>query len=145
MSILVVAGIFALISALAGDVVGAVIGLLVAGAGAMELHGVTLLHHFETRGMNWLWGSQIFLLASILGYCAFQLARTKLPELPPEVQTLIQQDADQLGMSVAEFLRMFNRMLYSGVAVATLFYQGGMALYYLRRRATIRRALEGEI
>ena len=141
MSVLVVAGVFAVISALAGDVVGAVIGLLVAGAGAMELHGVTLLHHGQPRGMTWLWGSQCFLLLSILGYCGFQLLRSKLPALPPEVATLIQQDADQLGMTVQEFLRMFNRMLYGGVAVATLIYQGGMAFYYLRRRTAVQRAL----
>jgi hypothetical protein len=145
MSILVVAGVFALISALAGDFVGAVIGLLVAGAGAMELHGVTLLHHCEPRGMDWLWGSQCFLLLTVLGYCAFQFARAKLPALPAEVETLIRQDADQLGITTEEFLRMFNRMLYGGVAVATFVYQGGMAFYYLRRRTAVRRALESEL
>jgi len=143
LSVLAVAGFFALLSAVAGEVVGAIIGLLAAGAGAIELHGRTLLHHGEKRGMSWLVGSQLLLLAVLLGYCALQLLRARLPALPAETDALIQMDADQLGMTKQEFLRLFNRMLYGGFAILTLVYQGGMALYYLRRRGPVERALAG--
>ena len=143
LSVLLVAGFFALLSAVAGEAVGALIGLLAAGAGAIELHGRTLLHHGERRGMSWLVGSQLFLLVVLLGYCALQLLRARLPALPAEADALLQADADQLGMTKSEFLLLFNRMLYGGFAIVTLVYQGGMALYYLRRRAAVDRVLAG--
>ncbi len=141
MSVAFIAGLFALISALAGDGLGAIVGLLVAGAGAIELHGATLLAHHEARGMKWLVNSQLVLLVTVLGYCALHLIHSPLPELPSEVDTLIQQDADQLGMTKQGFLQLFNRTVYGGVAGATLLYQGGMALYYWRRREAVARAL----
>src|SRR5580700_100147 len=42
-SVLVLAGFFALVSAASGDVSGAAFGLLIAAAGAIELHGMGLL------------------------------------------------------------------------------------------------------
>ena len=40
-------------------------GVSSTGAGAIELHGETLLHHGEIRGMSWLIGSQLCLLQHI--------------------------------------------------------------------------------
>ena len=144
LSVLAVAGGFALLSAVAGQAVGALIGLLLAGAGAMELHGRTLLCHGSRRGMSWLVGSQFFMLAVMLGYCGLRLARAQFPALPAEAEALIQMDADQLGMTKQEFLQLFNRLLYGGLAIATTVYQGAMAIYYLRRRAAVARALGAE-
>ncbi len=145
MSVLVLAGAVALVSATVGDVLGATVGLLAAGAGAIELHGVTVLHHGEPRGMKWLVGSQFTLLAVILGYCALQLIRAKVPEVPPELEPMIQMNADLWEMSKHDFLlMMFNRVLYSALAFATVVYQSAMAFYYLRRRAAVVRALETE-
>lgn len=144
LSVVVVAGSFALLSASMGDVPGATVGLLAAGAGAMELHGLGLLHHGSRGGMGWLIGSQFSLAAVVLGYCAFQLMRAKFPALPAEADALIQADADQLGMTKHEVLLLFNRMLYFSVAIATVVYQGGMIIYYLRRRVAVERAVDSE-
>jgi hypothetical protein len=46
------------------------------------------------------------------------------------------------GLSEAEFVAFATRMVYYGVAFATLLYQSGMMLYYVRRRAAVERALE---
>ena len=144
-SVLVIAGVFALISALAGDGLGAIVGLLVAGAGAIELHGATLIEHGESRGMDWLVGSQLFLLATVVGYCALQLLRPRLPEFPAELDALLQQNADQLGMTKQDFVLLaFNRFIYGAVALLTVVYQGGMALYYWNRRDAVTRALVAE-
>ena len=146
MSVAFVAGLFALIAAVSGDWLGAVVGLLVAGAGAVELHGATLLQHGEPRGTNWLVTSQLLMLGTMLGYCALQMIRARIPEFPAELDALLQQDADQIGVSKHDFLLFaFNRLLYGLLAVATVFYQGGMALYYFRRRDPVARALLADV
>ncbi|HXN35586.1 MAG TPA: hypothetical protein VN877_05410, partial [Opitutaceae bacterium] len=50
-SVLVLAGFFALVSAASGDVSGAAFGLLIAAAGAVELHGMGLLRAADRRGV----------------------------------------------------------------------------------------------
>src|SRR5271165_2118927 len=74
MSVLVLAGFFALVSAASGDVSGAAFGLLIAAAGAVELHGMGLLRAADRRGMSWLVGSQLYLMSVVLGYVGYRLA-----------------------------------------------------------------------
>jgi len=142
MGVLVIAGTFALISALAGDFLGAIIGLLVAGAGAIELHGETLLLHGEVRGMNWLLGSQFTLLVCILSYCALRLVHVSLPPVPAEVAPVLESTAQQLGMTVEAYMLFVYRLVFRLVAGLTVLYQGGMMLYYWRRRRAVARALD---
>ncbi|MCX6952096.1 MAG: hypothetical protein NTV51_08005 [Verrucomicrobia bacterium] len=143
-SVVGVAGVFALLAGAMGDYVGAAIGLLVAGAGAIELHGVTLLRHGEPTGMRWLVGSQFFLMASILGYCALRLAHPEYAALKAAMTDEIKAQLDVLGMSVDEFLRQFYRLVYLAVAFVTVLYQGGMALWYLGKRTAVAAALAPE-
>jgi len=70
-SALVVAGVFGLMCAASKDLPGATIGVLVAGAGALELHGVGLLQYGEKRGVSWLIGSQLYLLVIVLAYIGY--------------------------------------------------------------------------
>jgi hypothetical protein len=144
MSVTFIAGLFALISAVAGDGLGAVIGLLVAGAGAIELHGATLLTHGDPRGMRWLVNSQLILSATVIGYCALRL-------LHPSFEPLLAAVTDDMKASLAaadwtpvEFVRFVYTTTYVAVAIVTFFYQGGMALYYFKRRGAVARALAVE-
>jgi len=146
-SVTVVAGLFALISASAHDVNGALIGVLIAGAGAMELHGVGQLNGGAPGGMRWLIGSQFCVLTAILGYVAWRLghpdplmAEAFRANLKDEQRLALQQ----VGWTEEEFIRMGGRMVYFSVAVLTVFYQTGMMIYYARRRAAVERALKVE-
>jgi len=132
-SVLGVAGACALISAAYRDVTGAVVGLIVAGAGAVELHGANMLRNGEGRGMRWLVSSQVYLMMAILGYVGFKL---------------IDQLNDQLkeqGVTLDQALVGLCNLVYLVLAAATVLYQGGMSIYYLRRRAAVAAALEEEI
>ncbi len=150
--LLVISGAFALGSAMLGDKFGAGIGLLIAGAGAVELHGVGLLRYGEYRGIRWLMASQALLLGLILGYCWLKLANMDLAALHVAFQRGMEypffRDAwamqQELGVTETDFLIYHYRLTYRLVAFVTCLYQGGMILYYLRRRDSVRQALATE-
>lgn len=142
--ILIVAAFFACVAAVSGDFLGAIAGLLVAGCGAMELHGAGLMRQGEERSVTWLVGSQFFLLVSILAYCGVRLMSLEIPPIPEELQPMVEMSARQAGLSVDEYLRTVYRLGLWLVALVSLLYQGGMIQYYLRRRDAVYRALAGE-
>jgi hypothetical protein len=52
LSVLLIASIAAVLEASRGSVFTAVVGVLAAGAGAMEVHGASLLRHGSKRGVS---------------------------------------------------------------------------------------------
>jgi len=141
MSILGVAGAFALISAASRDVSGATIGLLVAGAGAIELHGAALLRAGRGSGMRWLVFSQLYLMTTMLTYVALRMVNPDISAIRPVVTVELAAQIQQAGMTIDQFLLEFLRLVYLCVAGATLLYQGGMTVYYLRRRVPVEAAM----
>jgi hypothetical protein len=147
LSVLIIAGFFALISASSKDVSGALVGLLVAAAGAIELHGVSLLRSHRPSGMRWLVSSQLYLVATILIYVAFRLAR---PDVAWVLQFIsvspaadaFEQAAVEQGVTLKQLILDSFREMYVAVAVLTVVYQGGMTLYYLKRRQAVTIALQ---
>lgn len=144
LSVLGIAGFFAVISAAAQDVPGAIVGVLVAGAGALELHGVSLLRHGDDRGTNWLVSSQLYLLVVVLAYVAFRLNNI---DIEPMRRILTEEQRETIalaGFTDDQFLRTVYTLSSSVFGVITFFYQGGMAFYYHRRRAAITAALDAD-
>jgi len=142
LSIAVVGSVCAVLAASLGDRIGAGIGVLVAGAGAVELHGVSLLRHSDARGMTWLVNSQCLILLAMLSYCALRLAHPQLEPLRAAVTDEMKQQLELIGWSIDHFIGLAYRFTYGAVALATILYQGGMALYYFRRRGPVATALE---
>jgi hypothetical protein len=144
-SVLLLAGFFALVSAASGDVSGAVFGLLIAAAGAIELHGMGLLRSADRRGMSWLIGSQLYLLSVVLGYVGYRLANPDSDPLLKVAKTALAAEIRQAGMDPDQFMAEFPRelrLLYIAVGCLTLLYQGGMAVYYVRRRRAVEAAID---
>lgn len=143
MSVLIIASIFSIIAAVMGDFSGAVIGLAVAGAGAMELQGCHLMREGEPRALRWLITSQLTLMAVIMVYCYLRLMNfdPALVEqtITPQMRATF-QDAGYSTERVAELVKIIYYLTYSLVALVTLIYQGSMALYYYRRREAIHQA-----
>jgi hypothetical protein len=152
-SVLGFAGACALVSASIRDVTGAVIGLVVAGAGAIELHGAALLRVGSFKGMRWLVSSQAYLMSAILGYAALKLQHPDLAlmrRFMAHYSAAAGQDAmDQFnaqlqaqGVTMDQALVGFLTLVYLALAFVTLVYQGGMIVYYMRRREAVAIALE---
>ncbi|MGH7996362.1 MAG: hypothetical protein ACREFX_08430 [Opitutaceae bacterium] len=138
--VLLIAGLFALAAAAGHDRLGTVVGLLVAGAGALELHGAGLVRSAQTRGMGWLILSQIYLMVVILGYVAFQMRHVDaFASLFPA--DLLHQYAAQTGVTVKALRKTLSSQFALIVAVVTVLYQGGMSVYYFRRRSAVHAAL----
>lgn len=141
LSLVVLGGLFALPAAAARDLPFASIGLLAAGAGAMELHGLGLLRGGEARGMGWIIASQPLLLAVIWSYGVLRMMFFELPPLPDGMSDMAKLGAAQWGLSVDDYFRRINQLIVGSLGVIALLYQGGMTVYYLRRRTAVAAAL----
>ena len=142
LGVLWLATFFALTAAAVGDLPGAVAWLLVAGAGAIELHGVVLLRGTEKRGLGWLIASQLLFMGAVFAYCVFRLTHydpTTLREaLTQEMKaTLTQANYDQ-----EDFLLTVYRTTYGLMAGVALIYKGGLTVYFLRRQTAVTTAVE---
>lgn len=143
--VLWLSGLGAFFAAAGHDVIGAVAGCAAAGAGAIELHGSTLLRQEEPRGVDWLIRGQLLLLAIILIYAAACLTHFDVETLRERITPEIDDKISQVGMTRDQFLeacRTLHQLFYSLVGFIALVYQGAMARYYARRRATIQQALQ---
>lgn len=142
---LVIAGVFSLICAASKDIPGAAIGVLVAGAGALELHGVDLLSHGQKRGVSWLIGSQLYLLVIVLAYVGYRSQHLDLESVRMVMSSEQRETIAAAGIDETKFLRIIANISNALFGAITFLYQGGMALYYHRRREPIEKALEMDL
>ena len=144
-SVVIIAGLGVLLALALGDLVGAFIGLLVGVAGWMELRGHHKLKRRDPDGMTWLVRSQMFLLSVILVYCASRLGSfdndTMLSGLTPEMESLLKESGIERA-DIVPMVRLAFFSTYITVAVVTVLYQGGMALYYRSRTKLVTEALK---
>jgi hypothetical protein len=144
MSVLVLGGIFALAAAAGRHVPFAAIGLLAAGAGAVELHGANLLRQGVVRGMRWVIASQPLLLAVILTYCVLRLWIVGPSDVPEAMRGLFAASAAQWNLSLEDYVVTLNRLTALAVGTVAVGFQGAMTIYYWRRRRDVARALEAQ-
>ena len=64
--------------------------------------------------------------------------------MPEKFQAVFAASAQQWNLSVEEYQRALNRITAGAVALAAIGFQGGMTLYYMRRREPVRQALAAE-
>lgn len=144
LSVLAVSGLLTLAVASTGDYVGAVIGLLVAASGAIELHGAGLLRAGESRGMRWLIASQPYLAVIVLAYCGLRLMDYDPTAIRQVMNEERRAQIAALGYDEASFERVYYVSMYAILGVSTLIYQGAMTVYYGRRRRAVAAALGEE-
>jgi hypothetical protein len=152
-SLLVVSSGFTGASLLFGDLTGALIGLLVCAAGAVELRGRSLLQAGQGRGVRWLITSQVWLLSCVLAYVLWQL-NSYNPALARELiqpvlrSALIEPLLAAAGLTEADLLREVRSIYLTAYMIAGVLsfgFQGGLALYYRNRRAAVVAALAARV
>lgn len=143
-SVIVFAALGTLITLVMGDLSGLAVGVLVGIAGWMEVRGHRTLKRRNPEGMRLLVRSQVFLLAVILVYCATRLGSfdntTAMGNLTPDMETML-NEAGLHSADILPLVRMAFFTLYAGLALGTLAYQGGMALYYRAKTPLVVEAL----
>jgi hypothetical protein len=144
MGALMLATFFALTSAAIGDIAGAIVWLLVAGSGAIELHGAMLLREAEKRGVNWLIASQFLLLFVVLTLCAWRLTHYDPTALREALTDEMKSTLVQANYEEEDFLRTVYIVTYGATAAAVFVYKICLARYYLRRREAVCAALDAE-
>ena len=154
-SILLIAGAGALVSLLTGDLASSGTGALAAGTGWLELRGRRRLVQRDISGMKLMVRAELLLLAVIAAYCVSRLASFDAGYLKEQVIPELRQNLLMLGVSLEDLLKDFElkvddliplvrlafTLLYGGVLLVSLLYQGGMAFWYHRRTGLVQEAL----
>ncbi len=143
-SVIIIASLGILLSLVLGDLLGAIISGLAVTSGWMEVRGHRKLKRRDPAGMTWLVRSQMLLLTVVLVYCVSRLgsfdADTAMGNMTPDMEASLKE----IGLARADILSMVRTTFfatYITVAVVTLLYQGGMALYYRRKTPLVTAAL----
>ena len=143
-SVVVISALGSLLALAIGDLLSALIGLLVLAAGLMEVRGHRQLQQRNPAGLILLVRSQLFLLAVMLVYCAGRLgsfdADTALASLTPDLEVML-AEAGLDKSSLLPLVRSAFFALYSAVAAITLMSQGGLALFYRSKIKPVTEAL----
>jgi hypothetical protein len=126
-----------LVAVFGPDVLGLAIGAIVTGVGVAQLRAVPRLRHGDPAAPNAMARNELVLMVGIVGYCVIKLV------LPSEGADLEAQlgDTSGLGLSIGQLADSLNTTVYATFIAVTLIYQGGLALYFLRRRPMVERYL----
>ncbi|MBI2517044.1 MAG: hypothetical protein HYV95_09020 [Opitutae bacterium] len=143
-SITILSGLGTLVSLAFGDLVGAGLGLLATGAGAMEVRGHRRLKRGDAGGTRWLVRAELFLLAIIATYAAGRLlsfdAESVRESITPDQQAVLKEAGLEMA-DIIPLVRTTFRVFYGALLLLTVLYQGGMTLYYRRKVPLIEEAL----
>jgi hypothetical protein len=134
-SIVVIAGSFGLLCVVLFEPTGIVVGAAVTAAGLMEIRGHRRLRAGVLGARAWMAGSQAWLVGCVLIYCAWRLLA-----FDPEDPLAVLGDAEMLRTTASlamvppgmleDLVTTVYTLTYKLVAVLTVVFQGGLALYY---------------
>lgn len=136
-SIVSFAALCSLVVLLMGDFFGFFIGIAVSSSGLMELRGNRLLTNKDARASLWLVVSQIYLIAVLWVYAAYQLLRFDSEDpwamFSPEFKDRI-LSINPDAYLVEVMIRITYPVTYFALILVVLIYQGGLCLYYISRK-----------
>jgi len=150
-----VAGLRVLVSLVLLEPIGFAVSALVGVGGVMEIRGQRMLVRRDAGGMRWLVRAQFVVLAVIASYAASRILSFDAGYLQQEAIPNLRAMLTSLGMNlddllepmgldagtIVPFVRLMVVVLYGSLLLATLVYQGGLALHYRHRTAGVEAAL----
>ena len=120
-----------------GDLYGFVVGIAVSVSGGLELRGGRLLKTRDPRAITWLVGSQLYLMAVLWCYAAYNL--WSFDKADPRAR--FSPDLKEMVLSLLPDPYMADAMItitlyatWLTLILVVLIYQGGLSLYYLSRK-----------
>ena len=116
------------------DLPGLAIGALLIGVGLVERRTSVRLAGADPAAPRILARNELLLMAGIVVFCALELT---LLRASGEQLAARLGGADDLGVDLAALTESLTTLVYATFIAVTLLYQGGMARYFLRRRAMI--------
>jgi hypothetical protein len=132
---LLVFGVLSLLFSLSDfDPVGLLIGSLLLVTGFVEVRTSRLLARADPFAPRILARNELMLMAGISVYCVLKL--TVLKGSGKELAAQLDGMTD-MGTDVVALTNSLMTLIYATFLVVTLFFQGGMARYFLRRREMI--------
>ena len=108
----------------------------------MELVGRSKVKARSVDCGKWLAGSQLWLLATIVCYCLYQVWSFDPTQLGA-LESLRDPLGETIGLDPAALnqqMRAFSKGFYLSVVAVAFLYQGGMSLYYMRATARLNAA-----
>ena len=109
-------------------------GVLIAGAGWVELEGRKKLVDGIADAPRWLMGGEALLLFVIVVYAFAHLMALDplhaIDILGPEIRTMLSELGGLSEQMLNELIYSAARWLYLGLIIGTVAYQGGMIGYY---------------
>lgn len=123
-----------LVNAIWPDVLGLAISVIAVAVGAAQLSAAKKLRRADPTAPRSLARNELMLMGGIIAYSLVKL--TTGPGLD-----LRGVDASELGINLNELADATNTIAYATFIAVTLIYQGGLALYFLRRRPMLERYL----
>ncbi len=154
-SVALVAGLGVLLSLVLLDPIGFAVCGLVGLGGVMEIHGQRMLVRRDAGGMRWLVRAQFVVGAVIVSYAASRILSFDAGYLQQEAIPNLRAMLTSVGMNlddlleplgldagtIVPFVRLMVVVLYGSLLLATLVYQGGLALHYRHRTEAVEAAL----
>jgi hypothetical protein len=116
------------------DPVGLALGAVLLTVGVLEQRGAARLLAADPAAPRLLARNELVLMCAIVAYAGLRL--TLLRDDSAELERQL-GDTSALGIDVGSLMESINTLVFATVAAVALLYQGGMARYFLRRRAML--------
>jgi hypothetical protein len=128
--------LFAAASPLFGqfDVTALVMGIALGLVTWNELRGRRLLRRFDPRAPAVLGWNQLALMALLIAYCAWMIAKSLLGRNPYAEAIAAEPLLGSMLEPVGRLYKLLTLALYGGIIVGTVIFQGLNAAYYFTRR-----------
>lgn len=129
-------GALTIATSVGGDVAGLGLGAVLLAVGLHERRDGRALGSGDAGAPERLARGELALFVAIAAYCGFQILRPA-----SDVSADLELLGEAAGIDAAELVMAVRGFVYFCVAVASLAYQGAMAMYFRRRRAAVDRYL----